>query len=99
MSTTLTLPEFRTWLESHEPNAVVGESRSVSRCPVARFLGGPGERRVCVGGAGYTDASDTPHSTPAWASRFIHRIDGNVPGRPKPITAREALDILREIEA
>ena len=90
----ITLAEFRAWLETKRPRAVVGTRQDTMTCPIAGYLKARGDHE-------YPEV--TPMTiwtgsrllTPSWAFEFLSLVDR----RPGPITAGTALRLLERVEA
>lgn len=90
----LTENGFRAWLVGKPGGARVGVAFSVRACPIAQYLrhmgmDKPDVTTISFGPAAAYWRDRTP--TPAWASRFIPRIDK---AGVRRITARQALAVL-----
>lgn len=89
-----TRAKFVEWLRQKEPEAVVGESRYLSSCPLATHL------EETWGSVAEVDISDMavrghPYvNTPQWAKDFIDKVDEYSAG--ESITAKVALELLGE---
>jgi hypothetical protein len=87
--TKLTRNNFKAWLESKEPNDIVGKARDSYQCPLARFLG----KGAMVTSLGYsTPRGRRDHILPVWAQRFVNKADYH--RSPGFIFADRALEIL-----
>lgn len=91
--------DFRRWLESKSPKAVVGTRGSLCGCPLARYLSSlshVGYVAVCTDDIYWFDVDeDRPHvmKTPLWAENFISHVDESGPVNRK-VTAATALKLL-----
>lgn len=89
---TLNREEFKSWLESIEPDAVVGFTGMAYACPIANFIG----NSACVGAFAY-ESSLGSAELPKWAQYFISAVDRRTK-RHAELTAEKALGILNTIE-
>lgn len=90
--------KFRSWLQSHDPNAACGKRGRTYVCPIAAFLAETAAVREVAVRADSIRASNDGRwvecPTPRWAARFILMIDDGPPGTA--VTADEALRVLTE---
>lgn len=91
--------QFITWLESHDPNDVVGRSREFDLCPIATFLRETLQTNR-IGSVSVTDKirvvtinERLEMKTPDWAQDFIGGVD-TISDLPIPILANTALNCI-----
>ncbi|MBA3825184.1 MAG: hypothetical protein H0X24_14960 [Ktedonobacterales bacterium] len=105
--TEVTVHDFRDWLTTFAPTAVVGQARLLSTCPVATFLTQqvvPASATVSVDGHTlnvYTNAmSALPefmYDLAEWVLGFVEAVDRLNPGVPTLVTAARALMVLDDV--
>ena len=72
--------DFVQWVNSLNPNDVLGEVCGESTCPVARFVRYTQDRLVDVGELNILDRTENKeYETPEWASRFVRGFDKAFP--------------------
>lgn len=86
MAWTTTCAELRAYWDSLPPATIVGRTRSLAHCPLARYLAGP--RRSL---RAELERGDVPE----WVYQFLRQID-LIRG---PVPAGRALAVLTRIEA
>lgn len=82
--------EFKTWLESRNPDEIIGKANSPTQCPLSTCTG------LSIGNDVYheKESYSVKCSLPLWASKFVQLIDDT---EKKEITVRDALSILNKI--
>ena len=95
----ITLSEFKDWLETKRPTALVGFRASLTGCPIGSYIESRGEA-ASVGTVfiitGYDEGATLFRETPAWAATFIEVVDGS--GEPfAGVQARTALRLLGRV--
>jgi hypothetical protein len=92
----LTIQEFQVWLESKDENEVVGEMGCTTSCPLANALK---QKARLVRVKADTTVADNYFtvSNPNWVEKFVRKVD-NLSNDARSVTAREALEILSEVE-
>ena len=94
----LTIPRFRAWLESKDPEGYAGELRACGRCPIAKFLRAqfPGVEPLRI--FSHTvrwGERDAFIPAPKWVLEFVARADANA---TEWITPVHCLRILAWVE-
>lgn len=90
----ITLAEFREWLETKRPRAVVGKRWFPNSCPIARYIKARGDHKYPEVNA-LTIWAGKKYRTPSWAAEFVVLVDeGRYGGRQVAIQARTALRLL-----
>jgi hypothetical protein len=93
--------EFKAWLDTQNPNAVVGKIDKMDACPLANFLVViKGFDRAYVGDNGNCQVQHDGEALqnlqmPSWATAFVLAVDA---GDSEAITALEAINIVNDIE-
>lgn len=86
--------KFLAWLESKQPDEIVGKNRSPS-CPIANFYDdASGGCEIIIferWGEHYIDRGYSTRPMPPWADRFVTEVDKDEYG---DVTARRAIEIL-----
>lgn len=91
--------DFRRWLKSKKPNAVVGKTRDYSCCPIAKFIRQtfPTAKNIAVNKSDvYFSLGKNPtrfKHTRKWQERFTYFVDDYY-GQSRPITAEECIYLL-----
>ena len=89
----ITLAEFRAWLETKRPTAIVGKRRWANSCPIANYLYARGDAPVDVSGEDIGGIA-----APAWATAFVDLVDlGGLGVLGSGIQARTALRLLDRV--
>ena len=70
----ITLAEFRAWLETKRPTAVVGERGYSTKCPIASYVRARGEEGARVYEQ-YLEVGGRKHPLPGWATLFVGYVD------------------------
>jgi hypothetical protein len=107
MKTTVTKTEFKSWLETKTPGALVGIAGEGESCPLAmyfRTINGVKKGKVEIDGSVtiYDKNGDSKSTyTKPWMNKFIEKVDGwpeSEENKTKSdrITAKRALDILAQ---
>ncbi len=92
----LTIQEFQEWLEGKDEKEIVGEMGCKTSCPLANAL--KQKAKLVRVTADTTIADDyCIVSNPNWVEKFVRRVD-NLSDDARSVTAREALEILNEVE-
>ena len=98
VTSSLTIPRFRAWLESKDPREIVGKRRACGFCPVAEFLRAqfPGifDLRVFEDTVRWGSRSAFIPA-PKWVDAFIFRVDRDARATA---TAGHCLRILETLE-
>lgn len=96
MHVTLEKEEFRSWLAGQEPCAIVGQTRSSVRCPIARFLReriDPALRVTPTVLIVPDGANVREFLMPDWARAFVVCVDSSDKGEISALDAIKLLDI------
>lgn len=95
----ITLAEFRAWLETKRPTAVVGVRGASGKCPAAGYLKARGDESPCVGYWWTTRGQPGEEfyqelRTPVWLALFTELVDksDSTPSRIRAGTALRLLD-------
>lgn len=101
----LYLDRFRRWLESRDPNSVVGYANDCTSCPVATWISRDlGIREPIVDKQRITFFDHFGEyqlvDTPGWATRFIELIDGDLDACNEDVRVYrdEAIEALNVVE-
>jgi hypothetical protein len=94
--------EFRLWLVAKEPDEVVGVPVNGQGCAIANFVHeviGLERGSICQDMYVFWSDPFVPARGPSpwWAAKFIDRFDA--PHTKGPVTAKQALEMLDEIDA
>ena len=91
----LTRAGFAAWLDAQPDDAVVGESQSCGRCPLAIFArDGLGIASALIGTSSWSDHAGIYVHAP-WAAAFVFAVDDL--GREVRITAATARALLAAV--
>ena len=91
----ITLAEFRAWLETKRPTAIVGTRHRAASCPIARYAKARGDERPWVSGRWISIGGETHYWLPEWAHAFLKAVDAG-PSLSR-IQARTALRLLDRV--
>jgi hypothetical protein len=87
---------FRAWLQSFQPQEIVGRVAQETTCPVARWMSQLYHRAFRVAGSSvFTD--DAPFSSflaPVWVPRFVAELDDLYDHHPVSVSAASASSVL-----
>ena len=89
----ITLAEFRAWLETKRPTAVVGRRMHGVGCPIGCYLTARGDEFDVVVPSTILVSPGIYKQTPPWAYAFIRLVDGSGAYHTN-IQARTALRLL-----
>ena len=102
MSYSIDPKEFRSWLESQDPDLPIGQPVSADSCPLARYVHSRGASSIRLSYAWIAFDVETPerrtvrYQTPHWASEFMRAIDAHQNRRT--VTVGIALYVLNQVE-
>ena len=101
MATSVTLDEFRSWLNSMPARSLIGYREAAQSCPVAHYLNHKGESVLDVAANHWIDGEHETHELPEWVELFIAAVDtGQYEGYiNESINREECLYILDRISA
>lgn len=96
----LDFQDLKKWLQSYDPQAIVGQAGNPQYCPIKNYLSSKYEDILSVGVSSATRTSHKPISfknfTPM--SELIYALDNTTKGSSIDITAETALQCLKIIE-
>lgn len=101
---TLSVDEFREWLEFQHPGEIVGDSYEVQSCPIASWIERENERVRASVHTHFVQilyrstGRHTRLGLPGWARRFIRELDDRF-GDNHEVTREEALAVLDAVTA
>lgn len=88
--------KFIKWLNTKQPDEIVGHNHDCHSCPIAHFYydasGGSDVVIYDSGGCYRIDRGYSITTPPRWVQWFVYTVDGEDNGK---ITAHRALEILR----
>jgi hypothetical protein len=90
---------FRAWLQSFQPQEIVGWASEETACPVARWMDHVHHRAFRIAGSSVfmDDAPFSSFPAPAWVPRFVAELDDLYDHHPVSVSAASAFSVLDEV--